>query len=240
VLVFPGQKLSDPEQRRFAETFGPLGARKRRREDRPSGDGNDHVMLITNIRENGVPIGSLPDGEMLFHHDMCYQRAPDMATFLYGIEIPSWGGQTLFANMYSAYDTLPRDIRDRIDGRLVAQVYQYHPMNRIEADEDFSAYDHHLQPAVVVHPMTGRKALYVNQLMSVRIEGLPRGESEELLAFIRAHVARPEHVYAHSWTPGDLVMWDNVCSCHARTDFPPEETRLLRRCTVAGCALQAA
>ena len=240
VLVFPGQDLSEDEQRRFAEQFGPLGERKRKPEDRPEGEGAANFMQITNIRKNGVPIGSLPDGEVLFHHDMCYVAAPDKATMLYAIEVPSKGGDTVFANMCAVYDSLPAGIKERIQGRRVNQVYDYRYNVRIDAALDLSQFDQYVQPAVIVHPASGRTAVYINPLMSVGIEGLTEQESEDIIATISEHIDRPEHHYHHKWTPGDLVMWDNLCTCHARTDFSPSETRLMRRCTVAGEPVVAA
>ena len=240
VLVLRGQALSEKQQLSFAECFGPLGVRTRRPENRPEGRDADNVMLVTNIRENGVPIGSLPDGEMFFHHDQCYVVDPHIASLLYAIEVPSWGGSTLFADMYRAYETLPPALAEKIAGRRALQVYKYHPTEPVDADDDLDAYDHYWQPTVIVHPATGRKALYVNRLMSARIEGLGRADSDATLAALFDHLERPEHVYAHQWRPGDLLMWDNRCTCHARTDFPDEETRLLRRCTVAGAPMIAA
>ncbi len=240
ILLFRGQDISWEQQIAFARQFGPLGVRKRKAEDRPEGEAADHMMLVTNIREDGKPIGSLPDGEMLFHHDMCYVPAPDMATLLYAIEPTRDGGHTLFANMHAAYDTLSDELKDAIAGREVLQAYNYNPMLRVEADDDPAKYDHYVQPTVIVHPATGRKALYINQLMSARIEGIPRENSDGILAKIRTHLDRPELTYEHVWRAGDLIMWDNYCTCHARTDFPPDQTRLLRRCTVAGETLIAA
>lgn len=240
LLLFRVQELTEEQQLAFASTFGPLGVRKRKPEDRPEGAEYDHVMMITNIRRNGVPIGSLPDGEMYFHHDMCYVEAPHIATMLYSIQVPSHGGDTMIANMCRAYETLPEDLKRKIEGRRVAQVYNYLPTVQVDPDDDFEKYNHMWQPCVIVHPVTGRKALYINELMSVRIEGLSPAESRETLEAIWAHTKKPENVYAHQWAPGDLLMWDNRCTCHARTDFPEEEIRLLRRCTVAGAPLIAA
>ncbi len=234
ILLFRGQDLTWQQQIAFARLFGPLGVRKRKAEDRPEGTQADHMMLVSNIRKDGKPIGSLPDGEMLFHHDMCYVAAPDMATLLYAIEATRDGGHTLFANMYAAYDTLADDLKAAIEGREVMQVYNYLPTVRVEADDDPAKYDHYVQPAVIVHPKTGRRALYVNQLMSARIEGLAASDSAAVLAAIRSQLDRPEQSYDHVWRAGDLLMWHNYSTCHARTDFPPDQTRLLRRCTVAG------
>jgi taurine dioxygenase len=240
ILLFREPELSEDQQLRFAESFGRLGVRARRPDNRPEGAAADNVMLVTNIRKDGVPIGSLPDGEMFFHHDMCYVEAPHMATMLYGIQFPSHGGNTLFANMYRAYETLPAELKRAIDGRRVMQVYQYDPTARVAAGEDLTDYDHCWQPAVIVHPATGRKALYVNELMSTEIEGLPADESEAVLQALFANISRPENVYEHVWQAGDLLMWDNRCTCHARTNFPTDEIRLLRRCTVAGAPMKAA
>jgi taurine dioxygenase len=237
VLVFRDQSLSEAEQFRFARNFGELGTRKRKREDRPEGAAADHLMLVTNIRRNGVPIGSLPDGEMLFHHDMCYTPEPHKATFLYAIEVTRDGGHTLFANMYRAYDLLSPALKAKLAGRKVLQIYQYDPRERVDLGKGVDNFDHCWQPAVVRHPATGRTALYVNQLMSAAFDGLSPEESRAVLDHLWEINGRRDIVYEHVWRVGDLVMWDNRCSTHARTDFPTDQTRLLRRCTVAGDAM---
>jgi taurine dioxygenase len=190
-------------------------------------------MLISNIREDGKPIGALPDGEMQFHTDQCHQERPAMASMLYAIEVPSSGGNTLFSNCYLAYETLPSDIRRRIDGRKALNAYDYDnsATRRGQLAEGVPSYAH---PVVRTHPATGRKALYVNRLMTVRIEGLPEAESEDLLELLFAHQERREFIYEHVWRPGDLLMWDNRCTLHARTDFSPAERRLMRRVTILG------
>jgi taurine dioxygenase len=191
-------------------------------------------MLVSNIRKDGKPIGSLPDGEMWFHHDMCYVAEPHKGTFLYAIEVPNTGGNTRFTNMYKAYDCLPRALKEKLKGRTTLQVYDYMTTVQPDIDGDMSNIHHYTQPIFITNPESGRKALYVNRLMTARIDGLPRDESDAILEELFDIVERPEHVYEHKWTPGDLVMWDNLCSCHARTDFPADQTRLLRRCTVEG------
>jgi taurine dioxygenase len=192
------------------------------------------VMLISNIREDGKPIGALPDGEMQFHTDQCHQERPAMASMLYAIEVPKTGGNTLFANAYSAYETLPDAIKRRIEGRRALNAYDYDKAATQRGEkvrDDAPSYAH---PVVRTHPATGRKALYVNRLMTRRIEGLPPSESEELLTFLFDHQEQSEFIYEHVWRPGDLVMWDNRCTLHARTDFGPRERRLLRRVTILG------
>ena len=126
VLVFRGQDLDQEAQLRFAGRFGIVGERSRPAEIRPEGaDSHPAIMLVSNIRENGKPIGSLPDGEMWFHHDMCYVAEPYRGTMLYAIDIPSHGGNTLFANMYAAYERLGPATKERIAGARALQIYNY-------------------------------------------------------------------------------------------------------------------
>ena len=238
VLVFPGQDLDQEAQLRFAGQFGIVGERSRPAAIRPEGaDFHPAVMLISNIRENGKPIGSLPDGEMWFHHDMCYVAEPYRGTMLYAIDIPSHGGNTLFANMYAAYDRLGTATKERIAGARALQIYNYSVTEKVPLDDDLDAYPHYVQPVAITHPRTRRKALYVNPLITARIEGLPGDESDALLEELFGFAEDRGLIYEHVWREGDLVMWDNWCSCHARTDFPETERRLLRRCTILGEAL---
>ena len=192
------------------------------------------VMLISNIREDGKPIGALPDGEMQFHTDQCYMERPAMASMLYAIEVPKAGGNTLFANGYLAYETLPEAVKRRLAGRRALNAYDYDNAATIRGAsvrDDAPFYAH---PVVRTHPATGRKALYVNRLMTRRIEGMAPDESEALLNLLFEHQERPKFVYEHVWRPGDLVLWDNRCALHARTDFSPNERRLMRRVTILG------
>jgi alpha-ketoglutarate-dependent taurine dioxygenase len=230
VILLREQELSEADEVRFAERFGPPAVihTKEYVRDHPA------VMLISNIREDGKPIGALPDGEMQFHSDQCHQERPAMASLLYAIEVPSKGGNTLFANQYKAYETLPDAIKRRIDSRKALNAYDYHTaaMKRgTRLAEGVPCYAH---PVVRTHPATGRKALYVNRLMTIRIEGIPERESDELLDLLFDHQERRELVYEHVWLPGDLLMWDNRCVLHARTDFSPNERRLMRRVTILG------
>jgi taurine dioxygenase len=191
-------------------------------------------MLISNIREDGKAIGALPDGEMQFHTDQCHQELPAKASMLYAIEIPRQGGNTLFANAYAAYATLPDDIKRRIEGRRALNAYDYDSAATIRGAEVPEGAPSYAHPVVRTHPATGRKALYINRLMTRRIEGLPAQESEELLNILFDHQEQPQFIYEHVWRPGDLVMWDNRCTLHARTDFSQGERRLLRRVTILG------
>jgi alpha-ketoglutarate-dependent taurine dioxygenase len=230
VILLRGQKLSEDDQVRFAERFGPPAKIHTKQFVRS----HPAVMLISNIREDGKPIGALPDGEMQFHTDQCHQETPAKASMLYAIEVPSVGGNTLFANAYLAYETLPDDIKHRIDGRKALNAYDYDTaatIRKAEVPEGAPCYAH---PVVRTHPATGRKALYVNRLMTRYIEGLDPKESEDLLTVLFDHQEQPQFIYEHVWRPGDILMWDNRCTLHARTDFSADERRLMRRVTILG------
>ena len=169
---------------------------------------------------------------MFFHLDGCHAAEPYLGTFLYAIEVPPYGGNTCFANMCRAYESLPADLKRRLVGLRALHAYDYGVTERVKADADFSSVPHHIHPVVIRHPSTGRPALYVNRLMTVRILGLPIEESDALLARLFDAGEDRNNVYEHVWRPVDLVMWDNFASMHARTDFPPTERRLMRRCAV--------
>ena len=239
ILLFRDQELTPEAQRAFCLQFGELGGRLRKAEERPEGHDADNIMLVTNVRKNGVPIGSLPDGEMFFHHDKCYAAEPDWGTMLYAMEVTRVGGHTLFANMYDAWETLPDDLKAKIDGRKVLQIYKYLPTERVDLTDGIDKYDHQWQPIVITHPKTGRRALYVNELMSALIDGYDEDESRDIIEALNEHVKSSDIVYDHKWRRDDLMMWDNWCTIHARTDFPRDQTRMLRRYTISGQALSA-
>ena len=237
-LVFRGQSISEEEQLAFARHFGPLGLRRRAPKQIKSGmpATSGSTMLVTNIREEaGKDAGSYGDGEMWFHGDSCYYDVPNRATFLYSVELPSHGGNTKVNSMYAAYDNVPTELKERLEGRRVLQVHDHKRRERLDLDTiNLDELRHCWQPIFVTHPKTGRRSLYVNRLMSAQIEGLERDESEAVLNRLFDIVEDPAIVYEHEWQVGDVLMWDNICSVHARTDFPREERRLLRRCTAAG------
>jgi taurine dioxygenase len=239
VLLFRNQSLSEDDQIRFARHFGLLQKRSRPPEARNEASKIKYpelTMLVSNIRENGKVIGSLPDGEMHFHSDMCYLENPAKGTFLYAIEVPSKGGDTLFLNMYKAYETLPPALKARVDGRKAVNAYHYESPTREvnEAKLDLSTHPHYAQPIVRIHPDTKRKALYVNRLMTWTVEGMNNAQGGALLDQLFEHIEQDQFIYAHHWRVGDLVVWDNRCTLHARTDFSDKERRLLRRHVVAG------
>jgi taurine dioxygenase len=235
VLVFRGQSLTQEALLRATTYFGEVAELARPRELFPKGYKEllPNIMMISNIRENGEPIGALPDGEMMFHHDMMHAEVPHNATLLYSLEIPKTGGNTLFANGYAAYETLPKEIKDKLEGRKAFCHYNYGSTQRGD-NRGVEAFAESVQPVFRTHDETGKKAIYVNRLMTVGVVDMPKEESDPLLEAVWDHAEKPEFVYEHVWRVGDLLIWDNRCSMHARTDFPTTERRLLLRTTIKG------
>jgi taurine dioxygenase len=234
VLLFRGQKLEQEDLLRVTEYFGRVGALGRPPKFFPKGYSRllPNIMMISNIRENGETIGGLPDGEMNFHHDMIHHEMPHNGTLLYSLEIPTFGGDTLFASGYAAYDTLDPVIKSKLEGRRALHFYNYG--STIRGKGGIGATAQAVHPVFRTHEETGRKAIYVNRLMTQEIEGLPQEESDALLEALFDHSEKTEFVYRHVWKVGDLLLWDNRCSTHARDDFPADQRRLMLRTTVQG------
>ena len=238
VLVFRGQSVSQDDQLRFALYFGNLGERKRASTQlakKIEGTQQKHknVLLVTNIKENGVPIGAFGEGEFWFHIDGGYTERPYRYTFLYALELPSTGGNTKFSNMYRAYDAVPAALKETLKGRKAIHVHEYNRAKQAST-HDLSQLPHYRHPVFIRHPETGRRTLFVDRLMTVGIDGMDKAESDAIMTQLYDIGERPEFIYEHVWQLGDFLMWDNRCTIHARTDFPKEERRLLRRCTVEG------
>ena len=235
VLVFRDCNLTQEDQIRITNYFGRQAKLARPAKYYPPGYSKilPNIMLISNIRENGEPIGALPDGEMMFHHDMLHAEIPDKGTMLYSCEIPDRGGNTLFASGYAAYDTLPREIREPLEGKLAFHHYNYGSVQKGDG-KGTEAYSESLHPVFRVHEETKRKAIYVNRLMTEKVEGMEPERSHDLLSAVFDHMERPEFVYTHEWRIGDLILWDNRCSAHAREDFPNGQRRLMLRTTIEG------
>jgi len=235
VLVIRDQDMSQEDLVRVTGIFGEFAPLGRPAHTLPSGFAKllPNIMLISNIRENGETIGALPDGEMMFHHDTIHRDDPHKATLLYSVEVPTYGGDTLFASGTGAYEALDPAMKDKLAGLRAVNYYVYNSVKR-DDKQGVNATSQAVHPVVRTHDETGRKALYVNRLMSVRIEGMAEAESDALLGFLYDHSEKPEFVYTHVWRKGDLIVWDNRCSSHARTDFPADQRRLLLRTTVKG------
>lgn len=240
VIVFRNQTFTQDQQLAFAARFGQVGKRRQAPDAlaaRVQGteQTDNRVLLVTNIKgPDGKPIGAFGDGEMWFHIDSGYAEKPYLYTFLYGVKLPSTGGNTQFANLYKAYEVLPEALKKKLAGKKALHIHEYKRAARVELKEDLSGSPHYFHPVFASHPKTGRKTLFVDRLMTQRIEGLSRDESEEILQVLYEAGERKEHVYEHEWQLGDVVCWDNRATMHARTWFPENEPRLMRRCTVEG------
>src|SRR5216684_880381 len=176
VLVLRGQKITQEQQLRFASYFGELGDRKKAPEQlrgRAEGIQQDHkkILLVTNIKVDGQPIGAFGDGEFWFHIDSGYTPRPYKYTFLYALELPSTGGNTMFSNMYRAYEAVPAALKEKLKGRKALHIHEYKRAKQAGSSGGNSGIPHHHHPLFITHPDTGRKTLFVDRLMTTRIEG---------------------------------------------------------------------
>jgi len=240
ILLFRGQNITGDEQLRFASNFGPIAERHKPKPGanvEQVGEAPDWVnlMMVTDKKdEDGKPVGGLGHGEMWFHSDKCYHERPHRASFLYGIEIPREGGHTKFSSLYGAYNNMRDDLKVRLADARIMQGYDYRNVERLDLNINLDNIFHFSQPMIVTNPGSKRKALYVSRLNSMWIEGIDREESEKILSELFELTEDPNNYYEHVWKPGDLMMWDNLACLHARTDWPEDQTRMLRRCTTLG------
>jgi len=243
VLRFPAQKLSDENLRDFSARFGAIQGSISRDYD-PRGRVPE-VSVLSNIRRDGQPIG-LPDAGQDWHTDMSYRTMRGFANVLYGITIPRRDGRTLggteFSSMHAVWRALPEDVKRRLDGATATHDYnklwEYMRLHKGSSRGPLTAEQRAQRPPVshelaMTHPITGTKVLYCDPGYTVKIDGWPEAESEEMLEYLFAFQLRPEFRYTHVWTEGDLLVWDNLGSIHqAIADYRPDEPRLIRRCQV--------
>ena len=202
VIVVRGQTINQEQQLRFAARFGQLGERKKASmtfAGRTQGiEQNDsRVLLVSNKVVDGKPVGSFGDGDMWYHIDSGYSERPYKYTFLYGVELPSTGGNTLFSNMYMAYDAVPAALKEKLADRKALHIHEYLRHDRVDLSKDLSGSPHWFHPVFVTHPETGRKSLFVDRLMTQRIEGVSAEESADILEQLYEIGERKEFVYEH-------------------------------------------
>ena len=241
VLVIPGQELNEQDQLRFCNLMGGVASRGKPLQERVKDADAAYegaVHMVTNLTKEGVPLGSFGDGEVWFHHDGSFKEIPYAATVLYGMSVTSVGGETVFANMYLAYDYLNPTLKQKIEGLEGLNIYDYASTGRVDLTKDVTGLNQWIHPLVIVHPDTGRKALFVSPLITARVEGMHQNESERLLTELCEYQENPEIIFEHKWEVGDVVMMDNRCITHARRDFPGGEPRLLRRTMIEGKRLR--
>ncbi len=173
-----------------------------------------------------------------WHTDDSFMREPCSLTMLYGVVVPSRGGDTQFTNMYAAYADLPAETRARIDSLKV--IHKYSSSRKLthvstRPAEEMAAMPEATHPLVRTHPETRRKSLYLNPNRMERIADLEHDESDRLLDELIAHAIQMKYQYRHVWRQGDIVIWDNRCTMHkANADYPDGEQRLMHRVIVAG------
>jgi taurine dioxygenase len=242
VLSYPKQELTAAQLRAFSARFGRLEVNVAGAYQEP---GLPEVMVLSNIVENGKPIG-LSDAGQDWHTDMSYSHMIAFTNVLYGMKIPHRDGQPLgnteFCNMHAACDGLPEEWKQRLDGMTVLHDFdKFWEMMRRERGStrppltpaQRAARPPVSHPLFLRHPITGRRVLYANPGYAVRINEMDERESDEALEFLFAHQTQPAYRYAHRWQVGDVLMWDNMGTIHnAIPDYRPDEPRLIKRCQV--------
>ena len=257
VIVFRNQKITPDQQIAFTRRFGVLEQHVRK-EHRL--EGYPEILIVSNIlNEQGKAIG-VEDAGRFWHSDLSYKREPSLLSALYALEVPIKDGkvlgQTDFASTTAAYDALPEKMKARIRGLKNVHSYRYYRAKNMKAqrqeqargarvvqehvltDEQLKSVPDAESPIVRTHPVTGRKGLFINEAHTSHIAGLPKGESDALLAELCAHIIKPEFRYEHQWQAGDLLMWDNAAAQHkANFNYDLPLRRLMYRTTVRGPAV---
>ena len=236
VLVFRRQLLSEEDLVRFAGGFGELENTIYTKGVSPY---HPQVIYISNLKyPDGGNVGLLGDQELHWHSDQAYRSRPATGSMLYALEVPSTSGCTYWANQYLAYESLPAEIQETIEGRKGIFSYEkrlevFYPKDQKNDDSLKSRVPQQaLHPIVLEHPVTGRKALYADPVTLLEIEGMSKGENERLLPILAAHVGSEECVYRHNWRLGDVVFWDNGCTLHRRDPIDADRARFMKRMTI--------
>lgn len=238
VLVFRDAAITPAQQVEFSRRFGELQIHVLRQFQLA---GHPEVLVISNIRENGEPIG-LGDAGHLWHSDLSYKATPSLGSMLHAQELPAEGGDTLFSNQHLAWDTLPGWLRREVEFAQAEHHYlaRYDDLRKLnpwrpvltQAQIDEVAPVRH--PVVRTHPETGRRALFVSEHFTTRIVGIPEERSRALLDALFEHSTKPEFIYRHQWKPQDMVFWDNRSLMHLAAGCPETQRRKLYRTTIAG------
>jgi taurine dioxygenase len=243
VLRFPRQTLTGQQLKDFSACFGELEVNIASHAYQEPGI--PEVMILSNIVENGKPIG-LGDAGQGWHTDMSYSRTIAFANVLYGIKIPHRNGKPLgatqFCNMHAAYDGLPEAMKKQLEGKTVRHDFEkfWEMMRQREGSrrQPLTEAQRKAKPPVshpifLTHPITGKKVLYANPGYSMQINELPQKESDEALAFLFEHQLKPQYQYTFHWQEGDVLLWEDIGTIHnAVADYGPDEHRFIKRCQV--------
>ena len=236
ILVFRGQTIDNDQHIAFSRNFGDLEIHTVTQYLLPD---YPEIIALANRGENGTT--PIDNGGAYWHTDISYKAKPPMGSLLYSLEVPPEGGDTLFADMYAAYDALSDEKKNRIDGLQAVHGYEARFSEMGEGGkrpklsaEQLAEVPEVVHPVVRTNPETGRKALYVNEGFTLSIEGMPMDESRTLLDELVAHSMKPDFVYDHRWRVGDLVFWDNRAVMHCATDYDTSYARRMHRTTIQG------
>ncbi len=238
ILRLRQQRLDDVQLQAFSKRFGPLEYAPMGRISDAERDRlpNPFVATISNIVENGRPIGGLGNAEASWHTDMSYIEDPPTASILYAVETPEAGGETQFCNMVAAFDALPPGLRDCTRRTRLKHDAAHDSVGRLRRGHRHAASPLEapgaIHPMVRRHPDNGTEALFLGRRQDAYVEGLPLAESEALLDEVWRHVALPDAVWTQQWRVGDLLIWDNRSVMHRRAAFDPNVRRLMRRTQV--------
>jgi taurine dioxygenase len=238
VVVFRDQRITPEQHIAFSRRFGPLQIHVLHQFQL---SGHPEILIVSNVMENGKPIG-LGDAGHFWHSDLSYKETPSLGSLLHAQELPAEGGDTLFANMHLAWDTLPQALRDAVKGRSAEHTYlakyaelqKRSPWRPNLSAEQIAQVKPVVQPMVRTHPETGRKALFVSEHFTTRVIDMPEGESRDLLQALFDHSVREEHLYRHQWREHDLVFWDNRSLMHLAAGTPDHLRRKMYRTTIEG------
>src|SRR6516164_3171093 len=240
VVVFHDQQLSDPQLIAFSKNFGELDPPGPNPYGQPFLKDHPELNVISNVVENGKPMGNLGDGEAVWHADMTYVEVPPKAAMLHSLEVPppEAGGNTYFANMFAAYEALPADRKKAAAGKIAVHDASINSAGMLRkgykevTDVQQTVGAHH--PLIRTEPGTGRKALFLGRRPNAYVIGLEVAESEALLNALWAHATQPRLTLCHQWEVGDLLMWNNLSVLHRRDPFDPKARRVMHRSQIKG------
>jgi len=233
VILIRGQRLTDPELIAFGERFGELDTAPYAKTGKEKARDHPEVIVVSNVMQAGKPIGVLRDAEVVWHSDNSYRDMPLSFSALHALEVPPTGGDTGFANMYLALETLPVDLRKRIETLTLKHDMTYNSAGDLREGfkpvSDVRDAPGPSHPIVRTHPETGYNALYLGRRPNAYINGLPVAESEQLLNALWAHTTQPQLTWRHQWRAGDILIWDNRCVMHHRDPFDSGARRVMHR-----------